>query len=159
MPDDGFACVFHFDGEIAVGGAADEVVVAHGPVAVEAETVDVDDEDVAGHGGLDEEGASLWIAAHDALLAVEVVASGVDGGGVDGVAGIDGEDGLVEGRELAVEDSGGELVAFGCGGGALWTLGGCEGVGDCRSKGGSKGGCRDAGGCGGKGGCGGMRFL
>ena len=115
MPDDGFAGVLHLDGEIAVGGAADEVVVAHGPVAVEAKAIDVDDEDVAGHGGLDEEGASLWVAAHDALLAVEVVASGVDGGGVDGVAGVDGEDGLVEGGELAVEDGGGEVVAFGCG--------------------------------------------
>lgn len=135
MPDDGLAGVFHFDGEVAVGGTADEVVVAHGPVAVEAKAIDVDDEDVAGHGGLDEEGAGLWIAAHDTLLAVVVVASGVDGGGVDGVAGVDGEDGFVEWRELAVEDGGGEVVALGRGGGAWWPLGGDEGVG------GGMGGC------------------
>ena len=45
---------------------------------------------------------------------------------MDGVAGVDGEDGFVEGGVGAVEDGGGELVALRCGGGAS----GCEGGGD-----------------------------
>ena len=127
MPDNSFACVFHLDGKVAVGGTADEVVVAHGPVAVKAETPDVNGEDITRHRGLDEEGASLGVAAHNALLAVEVVATSVDGGGVDGVAGVDGEDGLVEGGELAIEDGRSEVVTLGWGRRAGRTLGGGEG--------------------------------
>jgi hypothetical protein len=64
---------------------------------------------------LDEEGTGFGIAAHHATDAFLIGAAGVDGGGVNGVAGIDGEDWLIEGRELAVEDSGGEVVALGRG--------------------------------------------
>ncbi len=79
------------------------------------EVDEVDDERVSGLRTLDVEGAGLGIAAEDAPAAVLVGASGVDGGGVNGVAGIDGEDWLIEGRELAVEDSGVEVVALGRG--------------------------------------------
>jgi hypothetical protein len=50
----------------------------------------VDDESVAGHGRLNIERAGLRIAAEDALDAFVVGAPGVNGGGVDGVAGVDG---------------------------------------------------------------------
>ena len=115
MPADGLAGVFHFDGETGAECAADEVVVADGVVAVELEVVEVDDERVSGLCTLDVEGAGFGIAAHHATDAFLVGAAGVDGGRVDGVAGIDSEDWLVEGRELAVEDSGGEVVALGRG--------------------------------------------
>src|SRR6202012_470629 len=108
MPADAFAVVFHLDGEIAVHRALVEAVIASGPVAIEDEFFNVDDEDVAGHGAGDKERACLRIAAERALDAVEVVAAGVDGGGVDDVSGVDGEDGFVERGDLAVEDGGGE---------------------------------------------------
>src|SRR5277367_6377424 len=104
MPADGFAGVFHFDGETGAEHAADEVVVADGVIAVEFEVDEVDDERVSGLRTLDVEGPGLGIAAEDAPDAFLVGAAGVDGGGVDGVAGIDGEDWLVERRELTVED-------------------------------------------------------
>ncbi len=63
VPVDVLADVLHLDGEVAVEGALNDVVVGDGGVAVEAEAVDVDDEDVAGHGGLDVEGAGLGVAA------------------------------------------------------------------------------------------------
>ena len=80
------------------------------------EAVDVDHEGIAGHGGLDVEGAGLGVAAGGSPDAVGVVASSVDGSGVDGVAGVDGEDGFIERGVGAVEDGGGELVALRCGG-------------------------------------------
>ena len=116
-PGNGLAGVFHADGEVAVEGALDDGVVAAGGGAVEAEADDVDDEGVSGGGGLDVEGAGLGVATGNALDVMLVVAAGVDGGGVDGVTGVYCQDGFVEGRELTVEDGGGELVALGRRGG------------------------------------------
>ena len=75
----------------------------------------MDDEGVAGHGSLDVEGAGFGVASGGAADAVFVYAAGVDGCGVDGVAGVDGEDGFIKRGELAVEDGGGELVVLGRG--------------------------------------------
>jgi hypothetical protein len=90
----------------------------------------VHDEGVSGHGGLDVEGAGLGVASGDALDVALVVAAGVDGGGVDGIAGVDGEDGFIQRGELPVEDGGSKLVALGRRGGAGWGEGGGEGVGE-----------------------------
>ncbi len=90
----------------------DEIVVADGVVAVELEMNEVDDESVSGLRALNVEGTRLGVAAEDAPDALLVGAAGIDGGGVDGVAWVDGEDGLVERRELAVEDGGSKVVAL-----------------------------------------------
>jgi len=103
MPADGLAILAGHDGERRVERALDEVVVGDGVVAVDLEVNDVDDERVAGHGGLDVEGPGLGIASTDAPDAVLIRASGVDGGGVDGVAGRDRQDGRIQGRVLAVK--------------------------------------------------------
>src|ERR1700733_15746754 len=112
MPADGLAGVFHFDGEAGAEYAADEVVVADGVVAIEFEANEMDDERVSGLRALNIEGAGFWISAEDAPYAFFVSAPGVDGGGVDGVAWVDGEHRFIERRELAVEDRGCEVMAL-----------------------------------------------
>ena len=130
MPADAFADIFHLDGQTAVEGALVHAVVADGPVAVEGELLDVDDEDVAGHGSGDEKGAGLRVAAEGALGAAEVVAAGVNCRGVDGVSGVDREDGFVECGDLTVEDGWGELVALRRGVGERRDEDGCDFGGD-----------------------------
>ena len=92
MPADGFAVVAGLDGEVGREGGLDDGIVAAGVVAVEAEAVEMDDEGVAGHGSLNVEGAGFGVASGGAADAVFVYAAGVDGCGLDGVAGVDGED-------------------------------------------------------------------
>ncbi len=112
MPADRLAVVLELDGDVVVRGAVDEPVVADGVVAVELEMDEVDDERVAGLGALNVEGPGFGVTALDALDAVHVGAARVYGGGVDGVAGRDGQDRLVERRELAVVDGRGEFVTL-----------------------------------------------
>ena len=138
MPADGLASVFHFDGKAGADYAADEIVVADGVVAVELEMNEVDDESVSGLRALNVEGTRLGVAAEDAPDAFLVGAACVDGGGVDGVAWVDGEDRLVERRELAVEDGGSKVVPLrrgvlerrskDSGEGVVFRMGGIAGV-------------------------------
>src|SRR5215813_7719177 len=83
VPDDGLAAVLHLHSEIGVGGTLNDIVVALGPVTVEAEACDVHGDGVTGHGSVDKEGAGLGIATHDAGLVIVVYATGIDRGGVD----------------------------------------------------------------------------
>ena len=123
MPDDGLPTVLHLDCKPAVGGAFDQIVVADRPVAVEAEAQDVHDEGVGRHSRLNIEGTGVRIAAKHSPDVVVVGAAGVNGRSVDRISRFDGKDRRVEGRELAVEDGGGELMVLGRRGGTRRTKG------------------------------------
>src|SRR6185312_13077549 len=57
-------------------------------------------------------GPGFRVAADNTGDAMFILSAGIDGGGVDGVAGRDPEDGLVERGELTIEGRRCELVAL-----------------------------------------------
>src|SRR6185312_2071203 len=103
LPADLFAVVAGRDGDVAVEAAIDDVVVALRPVAVKFEPYDVHYGRGAGVGSNNVIGPGFRVAADDTANAMFVLSAGIDGGGVDRVAGRDFEDGLVERGELTIE--------------------------------------------------------
>ena len=97
MPADCLAVIAGLDGKVAVETAIDDVVVTLGPVAVEFEVHNMYDEGVAGVGAGDIKGPGFRVATDDAADAMFVLTSGIDGCGVDGVAGCHLENRLIEG--------------------------------------------------------------
>src|SRR5450755_447725 len=78
------------------------------------------DKHIAWRGGLDIERPGFGIAAEHAYHAFFIGAASIDRGGVNGVAGRNGENRFVCSRELAIEDGGNEIVALGSRAG--WAL-------------------------------------
>jgi hypothetical protein len=72
---------------MSAGDTGHESIIAHRVIAVELQSLDVDDERVTGHRGLDEERACLRITTLAMADASGVEAAGVDGGGAERIAG------------------------------------------------------------------------
>lgn len=104
--------ILHLHGKIAVHAATHYAVVAHGPIAIEAEVRKVNRENVSKPGGFNVERPGYRISAEDARDALFVRSAGVDGDGVDGIAGGDREHGLIRRRELPVKNGRREIVAL-----------------------------------------------
>src|SRR5262249_8007911 len=115
MPANDFPAVLHFYREVAIEGAFDDRVVTHRPIAIQAQTDQVDDKRIARNCRLDVEGSSFGITTHDARNALFVDAAGVNGGRVDRVAGIYRKNGWISCRELAIENGRREVVRLGRG--------------------------------------------
>src|SRR5580698_10653044 len=114
MPADRLAVVLQLHSDVAVHGAIIEPVVADGVVAVEFEMNEVNDQSVARLGAFDIERPGLRIAAKDSLDAIHIASAGVYRSGVDSVARRNRQHGLVEGRELTVEDRRRKFMALRC---------------------------------------------
>ncbi len=73
----------------------------------------MDDQSVSGHGSIDIERSGLRISARDAPDAVLVRSARIHSRGVNRIARINAEHGLVEWRVLAVKNGGRELMTSG----------------------------------------------
>ena len=110
MPAHIFPQILIFLGEVAIGCAIHDSVIADGPIAIQAQFGDVHDQGIAGRGRLDVERSGLGIAAQHAGHAFIVRAAGIDGGGVNGVARQNGEHRLVLRRESPMENRRNEVM-------------------------------------------------
>src|SRR5208283_795170 len=112
MPAHVFAAIFHFDGEVAVEATADDGIVTHSPIAVQAQASEVNDECISGLRGFHEKRTGFGMATENAWDPSFVGATRIDGGGVNCVARRDGEDRLVHCGELAIKNSWHKFMRF-----------------------------------------------
>src|SRR5579863_9975965 len=86
MPSNWLANVLHLDRQIGVKAATYKGIIAGRPIAIESKFIDVHDEQVARHGALDVERASLRVAPGNAADIMFISTAGIYRGGVDRVA-------------------------------------------------------------------------
>src|SRR5882724_8525108 len=92
--------------------ARSDVVVAHGPIAIEPQARDVHDERIAGIRACYIEGPRLRISSEHPRYAFFIGAARVHGCGVHGVSWSDGQHRFVERRNLSIERGGNKFMAL-----------------------------------------------
>lgn len=90
VPAHGLAVVLGFECQVAIEGAGNDAVIAYGPIAIQPQTNDVDDEGVTWLGRPYIERSGFGVAAEDAWDPFFVGSASINGGGVNGVTWRDG---------------------------------------------------------------------
>ncbi len=115
MPTNGFTVLLDLNGEIAIQGTLIKPVVALGPIAIQGEFLNMDNEHVSRHCSLYVKRAGLRIAAERPFDPIHISPARIHRSRVNCVSWIDSEDRFVEGGYLTIEDRRRELMSLGPG--------------------------------------------
>src|SRR5580698_8269636 len=110
MPKNRLACVLLGNRQIGVNAATIKIVIADGPVAIKPQSNNMDRERITWRSALDKKGTRFRITSKNSLYTVCVSAAGINGCGVNCVAGHNGHRRLRSGRKSVIELRGNEFA-------------------------------------------------